>query len=171
VRRASVPEPPPIDQTAVPDLSKSRSFLMATAPIARPGSSDRVDLNLRVRVDPVQHTSRSFPFLGKRHQETNYKPPVPVREPSIPPLPSQDLGHPVNIDVKVSVNQSGKVEYSELLSKVTPDNRDLAAAAVFSARKWEFVPAHAGSEVVRGQVILHYQFGSRHAAADQKAER
>jgi len=74
-------------------------------------------------------------------------------------LPAQNLEHAVNIDVKVYVNQSGKVEYSEVLSKVTPDNRDLAASAVFSARKCEFAPAHSGSETVPGEVILHYQYG------------
>jgi len=58
----------------------------------------------------------------------------------------------------VYVNQSGKVDYSEVLSKVTPDNRDLAASAVFSARKCEFSPAHSGSETVPGEVILHYQY-------------
>ena len=61
--------------------------------------------------------------------------------------------------MKVYVNPSGKVEYSEVLSKVASTDRDLAASAVFAARGWEFVPAHAGEGPVSGEVILHYQFG------------
>ena len=76
----------------------------------------------------------------------------------------------VNIDVQVYVNQTGGVEYSEVLSKVTPENRDLAAAAVFSARKWGFVPARAGSEVVSGEVILHYRIGPVSRAVENPPE-
>jgi outer membrane biosynthesis protein TonB len=65
----------------------------------------------------------------------------------------------VNIDVKVYVNPAGKVEYSEVLSKVAGTDRDLAASALFSARRWEFVPARDSDGTVPGEVILHYQFG------------
>jgi hypothetical protein len=165
----SVPEPPAIDEMAVPAMPKGVSLLRAMVPIHGPGSSDGTDPYLRVRVEPVPHFSRSFPLVGKRHRQTSYVPPEPVREPSIPVLPAQNLEHSVNIDVKVYVNLSGKVAYSELLSTVAPDDRDRAAAAVFSARKWEFVPAHAGSETVPGEVILHYRFGPvSHAPGDQE---
>jgi hypothetical protein len=171
VKQMSLPEPPAIDPIAAPALPKSVSFLRAMSPIHGPNSNNDADPYLRVRVEPVQHLSRSFPLLGKRHLLTSYSPPAPVRQPAIPVLPAQNsLEHPVSIDVKVYVNKSGKVEYSEMLSKVTPDNRDLAAAAVFSARKCEFVPAHAGSDTVPGEVILHYQFGpSSRAPGDQEA--
>jgi hypothetical protein len=44
--------------------------------------------------------------------------------------------------------------YSEALSNVAESNRDLAALAVFSARRWEFVPARTGDGTVPGEVIL-----------------
>jgi hypothetical protein len=170
VKQASLPEPPAIDQMAAPALPKGLSFLRAMAPIHGPGSRDEAGPYLRVRVEPVERHSRSFPLVGRRHPQPSYSPPAPVRQPSIPVLLAQNLERAVNIDVKVYVNKSGKVEYSEMLSKVTPENRDLAAAAVFSARKCEFVPAHAGSDTVPGEVILHYQFGpSSHASGDQEA--
>jgi hypothetical protein len=83
----------------------------------------------------------------------------------------RNVAHDVNIDVKVYVNSSGKVDYSEVLSKVGASNRDLAAAAVFSARKCEFIPARAGDDTVPGEVILHYQFGPGALASADPAAR
>ncbi|HJT86368.1 MAG TPA: TonB family protein [Bryobacteraceae bacterium] len=66
----------------------------------------------------------------------------------------------VPIDVKVYVAESGTVEYAEVLSN---SNRhpDLAGAAVYAARKWDFLPARMGDEKVPGEVILHFRFGPR----------
>jgi hypothetical protein len=164
VQQASVPEPPAFDHRMAPALPDGISFLRAMVPLRGPGSVDDAKPYLRVRVEPVQRLSRNFPLVGKRQRQTDYVPPAPLREPAIPVLPAQNLEQAHNISVKVYVNQSGKVEYSEVLSKVTADNRDLAAAAVFSARKCEFVPARAGSETVPGEVILHYEFGPVTAA-------
>jgi hypothetical protein len=163
VQHASIPEPPAIGQIVGATLPDAISFLGAMAPIREPVSVNDTnnDTNpyLRVRVEPVQHLSRTFPLVGKRQRQSSYVPPAPLREPVIPVLPAHNVEHAVNIDVKVYVNQSGKVDYSEVLSKVTPDNRDLAASAVFSARKCEFAPAYSGSETLPGEVILHYQYG------------
>jgi hypothetical protein len=152
-------------------LPKDISFLRAIVPIRGPDSNGDTNAYLRVRVEPVQRLSRNFPLVGKRRLQTTYVPPAPVREPSVPALPVQNLEHPVNIDVKAYVDQSGKVDYSEVLSKVTSSDRDLAAAAVFSARKCEFTPAREGSEPVRGEVILHYQFGPAAHAAGIRSQR
>ena len=61
-------------------------------------------------------------------------------------------------NVKVYVNAAGKVEYSEVISKVAEADRDLASLAMFAARRWEFVPARSAGSAVAGEVILHYQF-------------
>jgi hypothetical protein len=159
VQRASIPEPPAIDQIVGVALSDGISLPGAMAPIHEPVSIKDANPPLRVRIEPVQRLSRIFPLVGKRKQQSNYVPPTPLREPEIPVLPAQNVGHPTSIDVKVYVNQSGKVDYSEVLSEITPDNRELAASAVFSARKCEFTPAYADSKTVRGEVILHYQYG------------
>lgn len=170
VRQASIPEPPAVDPMVVPALPNGVAFLRPIAPVRRPVVGDDTDSYLRVKVEPVQRDSRNFPLVGKRHRRPNYVPPAPVREPSVPGLLARNLEHPVNIDVKVYVNLSGKVEYSEVLSKVNSDERDLAAAAVFSARKCEFVPAREGSASVPGEVIFHYEFGPlARAAKDSQA--
>jgi len=48
------------------------------------------------------------------------------------------------------------VEYAELLSGAL--DRDLAAEAVYAARRWDFAPARMGNEAVPGEVILHFRF-------------
>ena len=65
----------------------------------------------------------------------------------------------VRIDVKVWVDSSGMVDDVELLSNGTGRNRDVASLALFSSRRWEFVPAHTGDRNVPGKLILHYRFG------------
>jgi hypothetical protein len=128
------------------------------------GPRDGADSSFRVSVRPVsgsrlEHLARNIPLIGKHYRRSDYVPPVPLRNPALPNLRHRHVAHDVNIDVKVYVNPSGKVDYSEVLSKVPETDRDLAALAVFSARQWEFVPARAVDGTVPGEVILHYEFG------------
>jgi hypothetical protein len=159
IQHVPVAEPPAIAGIVAPAMPADISFLRSVLPFRGPGSIDDAKPLSRVRVEPLHRLSRNFPLVGKRQRQAAYVPPMPLSEPPAPILRAQNLEATVNIDVKVYVNQSGKVEYSEVLSKITPDNRELAAAAVFSARKCEFVPARAGSETAPGEVILHYEFG------------
>ena len=92
-------------------------------------------------------------------------PPAALHNPGLSIPPNRNLARDVKINVKVYVNPSGKVEYSEVVSKVPETDRDLAALAVFAARRWEFVPARDGDSPVPGEVILHYQFGPGARAA------
>jgi TonB family protein len=85
-------------------------------------------------------------------------PPAALRNPGLTSPPQRSVPREVDIDVKVYVNPAGKVDYSEVLSKVAEPDRDLAASALFSARRWEFVPARDSDGTVPGEVILHYQF-------------
>ena len=89
-------------------------------------------------------------------------PPAPLRNPGLSIPPNRNLARDVKINVKVYVNPSGKVDYSEVVSKVPETDRDLAVLAVFAARRWEFAPARDGDSAVPGEVILHYQFGPAH---------
>jgi hypothetical protein len=158
---APLPEPPANRPVVAPALEHSKEFLQ---PIVPDESSDGSDSSYRVRVEPVAGSrlarlGRSIPVIGKRYQRADYVPPAPRHNPGLTSAPHRNVSRDVNIDVKVYVNPSGKVEYSEVLSKVASADRDLATSALFSARDWEFVPARAGEDPVPGEVILHYQFG------------
>ena len=102
---------------------------------------------------------RSIPLIGKRNRRPDYVPPSALHNPGLSIPPNRNLPREVKINVKVYVNPSGKVDFSELVSKVPDTDRDLAVLAVFAARRWEFSPARDGDSAVPGEVILHYQFG------------
>jgi TonB family protein len=78
----------------------------------------------------------------------------------VPPELRSRIAKPVPITVKLYVDRSGSVEYAELLSNGTGDNRDLASLAVFTARRWRFSPAQEGGEAVPSQVRVQFRFGA-----------
>jgi hypothetical protein len=155
----SVPDPPSV-QPAPPEHSKE---VLKT--IGTDNNLDRAGPSFHVSVEPVPGTRRNIPLIGKRNRRPDYVPPAPLRNPGLTIPPHRNLARDVKINVKVYVNPSGKVDYSEVLSKVAETDRDLAVLAMFSARRWEFVPARDGDSTVPGEVILHYQFGPAARAA------
>ncbi|MBZ5585522.1 MAG: hypothetical protein LAQ30_25655 [Acidobacteriia bacterium] len=101
---------------------------------------------LSIAVEPVSHSrggllSGAGALLGWR-KGPDFTPPSPSRtlQPDIPAALRARTTRLVPVDVKLYVNPSGKVDYAELLSSGTGRNRELASLAVFSARRWEFVP-------------------------------
>jgi len=150
----ALPDPPAIQPTAPTSSGVAVPALVST--LYRP---DATNQPVRVSLEPVPASRRSFPSILKRSVRTDYVPPAALHDPGLLNPPHRSIEGIVNIDVKVYVTPSGKVDYSEVLSKVTESNRDLAALAVFSARRWEFVPARVKDDAVAGEVILHYQFG------------
>ncbi|HTP35901.1 MAG TPA: hypothetical protein VMJ75_27190 [Candidatus Acidoferrales bacterium] len=165
---AAIPDPPPTPMVA-PSLPAGDAFLHPVVPAETPSYPATGVASVRVRVEPVAHFSRRVPLVGRRHKHEDYVPPAPLGTLALPKPPTGGAARDVNIDVKVYVNSAGKVDYSEVLSKVTVADRDFAAAAIFSARKCDFVPAREGDEAVPGEVILHYQFGSSLPAAEDQA--
>jgi len=168
VTPASIPDPPTTQPVVALPLEHRKDFLNLIMPANRPGTGDGADSSLRVSVEPVSGSRRNIPLIGKRYPRADYVPPAPLRNPGLPSPPHRNVTRAVNINVKVYVNPAGKVDYSEVLSKVAETDRDLAAFAMFAARRWEFVPARDADGTVPGEVILHYQFGpGTRTAGDQ----
>ena len=157
----TVPDPPSIQPAP---LEHSREILKTIGP---GNSPSRAEPSFRVSVEPVSGSRRSIPLIGKRNRRPDYVPPAALHNPGLSIPPNRNLARDVKINIKVYVNPSGKVDYSEVVSKVSDTDRDLAVLAVFAARRWEFVPARDGDTTVPGEVILHYQFGPG-ARADEK---
>jgi len=149
----SVPDPPTIQPAP---LEHSKEVLKTIGPDSSP---IRAVSSFHVSVEPVTASRRSIPLIGKRNRRPDFVPPAPLRNPGLSMPPNRKLARDVKINVKVYVNPSGKVDFSELVSKVPDTDRDLAVLAVFAARRWEFSPARDGDSAVPGEVILHYQFG------------
>jgi len=151
----ALPEAPTIQPAAAPPPASGKELLKL---VDSPRKPEVADLPFRVSLEPVPASRRSFPTL-KRSVRADYVPPAVLRNPGLVNPPHRSIAREVNIDVKVYVNPSGKVDYSEVLSSVEESNRDLAALAVFSARRWEFVPARTRDGAVAGEMIIHYRFG------------
>jgi hypothetical protein len=155
----SVPDPPGIHPVPT---EHSKEVLKTIGPDKIP---TRVDPPFRVTVEPVSGARRNIPLIGKHLRRPDYVPPAALRDPGLSIPANRNLPKDVKINVKVYVNPSGGVDYSEVTSKVPETDRDLASLAVFAARRWEFAPAREGDSTVAGEVILHYQFGPGARAA------
>jgi hypothetical protein len=99
---------------------------------------------------------------GSRRRTRDMVPPKLFREdiPAVPIELHRNLKEETTIDVRVFVNERGKVRYAELLSDLATVDPSLASLAVFNARRWEFIPARLEGHIVPGEAILHYRFGN-----------
>jgi hypothetical protein len=157
---ASLIEPPtvpmPLTQSPEPLLTES-----ASPPPPIPSVTDPF---VSIVVDPVPYERRGV--LGRlrrqTHKETTFVPPALIQQrlPDVPAQLRQRIQEAVPITVKLYVNRTGSVEYSELLSDGTGSNRDLASLAVFASRRWQFSPAHEGTSAVPAEVLVHFRFGA-----------
>ena len=153
---------PPTSRPVSSSLEHDEELLQRIAPANSTGVG--VDPRVRVSAAPVSdsllgYVGRNLPLIGKRYRRSEYVPPAPLHSPAFPDPPQPNLARRVSIDVKVYVNTSGKVDYAEVVSRVKQSDRDLAALALFSSRRWEFVPARTADGTVPGEVVLRYQFG------------
>ena len=149
----SIPDAPAVPaEVAATDSGK---VLNSIAPVK---SGEGADPVVQVRVEPVTGAHRSIPLIGRLSRRADYVAPSALRDPGLPNLSHRQILRDVNINVKVYVNAAGKVDYSEVISKVAEADRDLASLAMFAGRRWEFVPARSAGSAVAGEVILHYRF-------------
>lgn len=103
-----------------------------------------------------------IPLLGRlKKQRQVAVPPQPVHEskPALTAAERHDLTEEVPIDVRVYITESGKVDFAELVDGSSfSRHSQLADAAIFAARHWDFQPARIGEENVPSEVILHFRF-------------
>ena len=153
------PEPAPVEAISTPAPRP------AAAPPAPPTRSS--EPRVEVSAEPVVESRLSravhhIPLLRRiKKNKQSAVPPEPISEtrPTLSAAERRGLTGEVPIDVRVYVTEAGKVDYAELLdTRPASRHRDLADAAVFAARRWDFRPAHLGDENVPSEVILHFRF-------------
>jgi hypothetical protein len=164
--RVVLPDPPAI----APGLPGNTALLSSTSEILKPRTPQISDPFVIVTVDrtPKPGTGgllRKLPLVGKRYKRTDradFVPPAPVKQgpTELPAKLRQGIVNEVPIDVRVYVDRTGKVEFAELVSEGKGSNQELSTLAVFSARRWEFSPAHLGDEPVPAEVVLRFRFGA-----------
>ena len=162
---------PEVTPAGAPPASAAPATPTKTAAAPPKPAPKEFEPKITVAVEPVK-PSRFGTMVGhipllkrlKKHQQA-FVPPAPVREvrPQLDGKSRRTIDRAMAVDVRVFVTAKGKVEYAELLRG--PANRnDLAALAVYTARKWEFAPARLGDEKMPGEVILHFKFSPEEAS-------
>jgi outer membrane biosynthesis protein TonB len=96
--------------------------------------------------------------FGKSAQA--FVPPKPVSEvqPTLRPEERRSVTQNLRLDVKVYIDESGMVQYAELLTPASEKTRNLAAAAVYTARRWRFTPARSGERAIPSEFLLRFDF-------------
>jgi hypothetical protein len=159
----SMPESPHVTLSPVQAVVEERIFAATKRPLLAPAPEPRSTVSVETvpESQPARFVDR-IPLLGKRGRNREFVGPRPVHK-AIPQVPielSQGLKEQPPVDVRVYVDERGKVHYAELLSDAIGLNRDLASLAVFNARRWEFTPARLEGHTAPGQVILRYRFSN-----------
>jgi outer membrane biosynthesis protein TonB len=70
----------------------------------------------------------------------------------------QELIRPVSVDIKVFVENSGKVSNAQIVEYGNPPSWKLANAALAASRRWTFEPVRAGDTTNADELILHFRF-------------
>lgn len=87
-------------------------------------------------------------------------PPSAIRQiaPVVPESVRRSIKEDVVVRVRVDVDATGKVTGARPVETGNPVAEALAQAAVSSIKRWQFEPAHRGSDKVPGDVVLSFTF-------------
>jgi TonB family protein len=118
--------------------------------------------SVSVRVEPAagswfSRVAGRIPIVRRlRKDPAGFVPPRPLSEvrPEMSALDRQYAA--ADVGVRLSLNESGRVDYAEVISGGA--DRALASAALIAARQWRFVPAELDGEKVASEIILRFHF-------------
>jgi TonB family protein len=79
-------------------------------------------------------------------------------KPVVPQNAIAMLKRTVDVQVRVYVNETGKVVNAEPVGSAAGLYQYLTAAALQAARNWKFQPAQRGTTPVASDIILHFLF-------------
>jgi TonB family protein len=84
----------------------------------------------------------------------------PIRQsrPALPPSVRSLITSQVEVNVKVSIDETGRVTKAELLPGKQPVDESVLNAARKAAAAWRFAPAQRGGQPVPSELILRFQF-------------
>ena len=158
----SAPAPPALEPPPLPPVKAAQALKLPTvSPLNRlpaPEPARPAEPNVKIFAEFVSDEPHGL--FGGRRKIPDFSPPTVLHgaPPQVPPEVRSRISREVDIDVKLYVNETGQVDYSELSSEHVKSDRDLEALAVFAGRKWEFVPARIAGRNAPSEVILHFRF-------------
>ena len=144
-----VVEPPP----ALP-IEKPQTQLASVLPphaLSQPPAPEAEVSYEAPRASAVRRALRKISSLGASDSDS-FVPPSPTRKVA-PAIPGGDAQG--SVDVKVYIDESGKVSRAQVLTK----DSDLAGPSLSAARQWHFSPARKRDKPVPSEMVLHFRFG------------
>jgi len=165
--------------TPAADTAQTAPAPSATPPAANRLPEHTVSVSVKLEPRPPSEMHKVFghiPLFGHmgslryRGGEDDFQGARPAHslEPKVPGFMVDNLKRPVDIDVLVSIDKSGKVKQTEVLEGAGTGFGSLAADRA-AAIQWE--PARVGDKPVASQVVAHYHFRRvEREMADAKGE-
>ncbi|MGI8990958.1 MAG: energy transducer TonB [Bryobacteraceae bacterium] len=154
-----IPAPPPLE--ARPPHSAALRFSKAAPAVPRAGATVILE-----QVDPsfARRAVNRVPLLNKL-QSREFKGgdrfiaarPVGGTTPFVPRDVRSKLAGIVPVELRISIDKTGAVAETELLSRNV--NSALAEIAVRAASHWDFTPAHIDHRPVSSEMLVHMRFG------------
>ena len=162
VHETEPPKPSPFTAPPPAHATVGSADRAGLAPSPAPPAIPHAISGVKVRAEPlppslVSRAIGKVPLLRRIRKNRGAVVARALHEVRPQPLPAQrGLRTPVFIDVRIDLNEAGKVTSA----KADSLNRhtDFAAAAIEAALRWQFTPARIGDENVPAKAILHFQF-------------
>jgi hypothetical protein len=162
---ASKVNPPVARESSPPTRVEESPGHSLNAPKSDTSPSGR-ELTVRALTTPVPGSRwgsvfGKIPLVGRLRRPAKVVEPAPVNQPRpIVRIPGdQQLLAPIEVGVKVYVNESGVVNDAEVVEYGDdPLSSTLANAALAAARNWTFAPLQVGDVLVSSQLIIHFYF-------------
>ncbi len=92
----------------------------------------------------------SAPYIAAR--------PIRESQPVLPASVRSLIASEVEVDVKIRIDESGRVVRAEPLPSKEPVSSSLVGAARSAAMLWRFEPAKRGTQPVRSDLVLRFQY-------------
>ena len=174
----------PPSNRPTPESNAQAAQPAPATPVAPQAAANRppertVTVSVRLEPRPPSEMHRvisHIPLFGHiataryREDDNDFQAPKPAHslEPKVPGYMAENLKRPIDIDVLVSIDKSGRVKGTEVLEGAGTGFGSLAADQAASVQ-WE--PARVGDKAVASQVVAHYHFRSvEREMADAKPE-
>lgn len=163
------PEPEPSHaETPVrlPEAAPSSPVQLGPPPPVRSAPPSRSGVSMEAEPAPpstigrVVGTVGRLPLLRRLRKSSEARVPPTVTFQVTPVISIADrrtLTGPLVVDVRVTVDETGKVESAEPVGEAAR-NTKFATAAAAAARRWKFAPARVGETAVPAKLILHFRF-------------
>jgi hypothetical protein len=138
--------------TVQPNLSASVHGLPNMPPVTPPP--------VQPKAAPAVEPASPKPEQAPRLMAAEYVAPRPVQrvQPVVPQNVKSMITGAVQIEVRVSIDASGRVVGAQPVNSKGPLNAFVSGLAVNAARLWRFEPARRGAQAVSSETILRFEF-------------